>query len=248
MTQTSPIAIDLSHHNTVSSFTSVAADDVIAVVHKATEGTTYVDDKYAERRKAALAAGLTFCSYHFLKHGSVEQQIAHYLKTAKPEPGERVVIDHEDAAVTLADLEAAVRAVMASDPSLQITVYSGHTIKEQLGSARNALLAENTSLWLSQYTTGTPSWPTGTWPAWTLWQYSDKGSVAGISGACDVNRFNGSDDNAAKWFGPLGQSPAGAKQPAPGQPDQKSPILVDIMCPPGANIVITINGNVITPG
>ena len=55
---------------------------------------------------------------------------------------------------------------------LQVTVYSGHLLKEQLNGTKNELLAEHTDLWLAQYTAGTPTWSQGTYPKWTMWQYS----------------------------------------------------------------------------
>jgi len=71
-------------------------------------------------------------------------------------------------------------------------------IKTQLGTTRNGWLAANTSLWLAQYTTGLPSWPTGTWPNWSLWQYTDGGTVPGFSRPLDCDRFNGSDADFLK--------------------------------------------------
>jgi hypothetical protein len=48
-----------------------------------------------------------------------------------------------------------------------------------------------------------------------LWQYSDNERVAGFSGAVDGNKFNGSDENCLKWFGPAAE-PAPEPQPEPG--------------------------------
>ncbi len=45
-------------------------------------------------------------------------------------------------------------------------------------------------LWLAAYTTGCPDTPRP-WTKWTLWQYSDSGSVPGIPGNVDVNVFDG---------------------------------------------------------
>jgi lysozyme len=45
-------------------------------------------------------------------------------------------------------------------------------------------------LWIAHYTTGCPNMPTA-WPDWVMWQYSSTGSVAGIAGDVDTDRFNG---------------------------------------------------------
>jgi GH25 family lysozyme M1 (1,4-beta-N-acetylmuramidase) len=36
------------------------------------------------------------------------------------------------------------------------------------------------------------------WAAWTLWQFTENGSVAGISGAVDLDRFNGTGEDLQK--------------------------------------------------
>jgi Glycosyl hydrolases family 25 len=57
--------IDLSHHNTVTSFQQIKGNGIIGVIHKATQSTQFVDAEYADRRRDALSAGLLFGSYHF---------------------------------------------------------------------------------------------------------------------------------------------------------------------------------------
>lgn len=239
---TSPIIIDISHYQSVSSFEKVKAAGIVGVICKATEGSTYVDDKYDDHRAQAEAAGLIVASYHFLKHGNVAAQISHYLAVANPGPGERVVIDYEDTACTLDDLRQAVQALLDDKQmNYQVTVYGGSHLESQLGNSRDALLAENTSLWTAQYTSAAaPSWPTGTWPHWTLWQYTDKAAVPGISGGVDGNRFNGSDENCLKWLSPAG----GASIPEPGtDPDEPLGVVkIAIEAPPGIAIEVSVDG------
>jgi lysozyme len=45
-------------------------------------------------------------------------------------------------------------------------------------------------LWIAHYTTACPNMPNA-WSTWAIWQYSSTGSVAGISGNVDLNRYNG---------------------------------------------------------
>jgi lysozyme len=231
-----PIVVDLSHYQPDPDWAKLKSAGIVGVILKCTEGQTYVDPTFRKRYDAALAAGLAVSTYHFMRPGSVTGQMNHYLNTLKPRPGERVCLDHEDPKVSLADLESAVQYLESDSRDLQITVYSGHVIKEQLGSKYSDVLAE-TSLWLAQYS-ATPSWPTGTWDTWTLWQYSDKGSVAGITGNVDFNRFNGSDENCAKWIGPASEP---APAPAPGP---ERPTLVAIIKGSGS-VVVTVDGVVV---
>lgn len=199
-----PKVIDISHWQGFPDMQRVRAAGVLALIHKATEGTKNVDPNRAENCRAAIAAGIKICTYHWLKPGiDAVAQIAHYLRTVDPVPGERVIIDYEEAGCDLVQLKIAVQSLLADPRRLQVTIYSGHLLKQQLGTRRDGFLAENTSLWLAQYTDGTPTWPSGTWPRWSLWQYSESGAVDGIDGmAVDLDRFNGSDANLLKWIGP----------------------------------------------
>lgn len=232
------VAIDISHWQPDPIDWGKVALSIVGVIFKATEGTSYVDPTYARRRADAEAAGLKVSSYHFLKHGKIGQQMSHYLATVDPVSGERMCIDYEDPACTLADLQEAVRYLQQTDLDLQITVYSGHLIKEQLGNKHDPLLA-TTSLWLAQYSSS-PSWPTGTWPTWSLWQYTDKAKVPGISGNVDGNRFNGSAEQCARWFGPATEVPA----PGPTPPIAPSPdeVNISIFTPPGVPVSVWVNG------
>ena len=51
-------------------------------------------------------------------------------------------------------------------------------------------------LWVAHWTTATaPTVPGGAWggDGWTFWQYTSDGSVPGISGRVDLNRYNGTN-------------------------------------------------------
>ena len=111
----------------------------------------------------------------------------------------RMALDHEDPLVSLDDLCVAVNELNAL-MDCEIAIYSGHVIKDQLGDRYSATLAA-CSLWLAQYG-NTPSWPSTTWPTYSLWQFTDTGQCPGISGNCDLNTFNGSAEACARWIGP----------------------------------------------
>ena len=225
--------VDLSHHNPEPDWPTMLASGVVGVILKATEGVSYTDDTYATRKAAALEAGLAVSSYHFFHGGCVEEQMSHYLVTAAPVTGERVCIDHESDA-TLDELAQAVAFIIAARPDLQITIYSGHTIKEQLGADDcDAFLSANTSLWLAEYCDEMPSWPYATWETVSLWQFTDRADVPGCTQPVDGNAWNGSDENLAKWLGPVQPEPA---------PPVASIITIAIETPPGVECRVTING------
>jgi lysozyme len=208
--------IDISHWQGTPDFIAAKGAGVLGVIFKATEGRDYVDPTLRGNFSNARAAGLAGCTYHWLKLGNARDQMKHYLATIEPERGERVIIDYEEDGCSLDDLHEAVRALIDYGHNLQITVYSGHLLKEHLGDRYDELLAVNTDLWLAQYTTGTPTWSKRTYPKWSLWQYSESGHVGGITASeVDLDRFNGSDEALLKWFGPAGAAPEPAPEPEP---------------------------------
>lgn len=241
------MVVDLSHYQAEPDFSAVLAGGVVGLIFKATQGTSYVDDTYKDREKKAIAAGLKTSTYHFFETGNVEKQMDHYLATVQPPTGARVCIDHEPnsngVSPSRSELEQAVSYLFTKRPDLQVTIYSGHLIKDQLGSARSDILAK-TSLWLAQYTTGTPSWPKGTWPTWSLWQFTDSAKVAGFKAPVDGNTFNGSAENLRKWFGPASTvDPAPSPSPAPAEGVVDIDLVVS--APVGVKVVVSINGDVV---
>lgn len=237
---TIPVCIDISHHQGYVDWDEVARAGVLGVIHKATEGTSFVDDMRAENCSRALDAGLGISTYHWLSPGSdPTDQMAFYIETVRPCQGERVVIDYEQDGCTLGQLHEAVRALIDSELDLQISVYSGHLLKEQLGDTHDEYLAANTDLWLAQYTSGSISWPEATYPQWKLWQYSESGTIPGIDDAyVDLNNFNGSNEDFVTWINPKGERPP---IPRPPHPSSK---LVDITvdAPEGVTVNVTVNG------
>jgi lysozyme len=237
-----PLIIDISHWQPDPDWAKLKANGTLGVILKATEGTGYVDPTFRSRYDAAIKAGLAVSTYHFFKAGNVQTQMNNYLNTVKPRQGERMVLDHEEKA-SLSELESAVSYLLTDSRKLQITIYSGHLIKEQLGSKNSEILAANTSLWIAQYTSAeSPTWPGGTWPDWSLWQYTDKATAAGIAGAVDGNRFNGSDANALKWLNPAGAEPVPTPEPPPPEPaPDEVDVVVSIQVASGVSVAVLVN-------
>jgi GH25 family lysozyme M1 (1,4-beta-N-acetylmuramidase) len=63
-------------------------------MHKPTEGTGFIDDRYEQRRHAAKAAGFLWGSFHFSGEvdGTGAAQADHYLSVARVEAGDFICI------------------------------------------------------------------------------------------------------------------------------------------------------------
>lgn len=232
--------IDLSHHNDIYSYEDLKRDGIIGIIHKATEGTSFIDKMYHERKKRALEHDLAWASYHYLHHGRIDDQIKHYINTIQPIYGERVVLDVEEADTTREDVEQAVENLIDRGNFLQITIYSGHIIKQLYpAGVASVALTGRTSLWIAQYTNASqPTWPTHIWPTWSLWQWTDKGTVKGVKSPTDMDRFNGDDDQCMDWMGP-----ATGTMPAP-KPEPVRPVVGLQVT---GDVEVTINGKRVYP-
>lgn len=236
------ICVDLSKYQAGFDFRAFADSGGLGVILKATEGTSIQDTAYKQFRSGAISAGLKIATYHFFRSSDPIAQADYYLRFASPVFGERVVCDFEDDSCSIANMVTFLQRLQAADMNLQLTVYSGHTIKDKLGSSSNDWLKQNTALWIAQYTTAAaPSWPKQVWPQWSLWQYSDGGQVSGFVGAVDCNRFNGPDANFLAWMGPAESAP-----PAPEPPPiaEAPTVTLTLSSDQPVNLVITAGENV----
>jgi lysozyme len=205
MTELSVI-VDLSHHNKSVDLPMVKTTEIIGIIHKATQGTKYVDPKYKSRRAEALGLGFLWGSYHFGVGGNPIAQADHFLDVVKPGEHDLLVLDFEEnpngKSMSLLEAHDFVEHVYNSTgryPGL----YSGIYVKNLLKS-RKDLVLRKCWFWLAQY--GPKAVVPVTWDYWTMWQYTDgsKGpqprTVGGI-GPCDRNKFNGTVAGLRKLWG-----------------------------------------------
>jgi lysozyme len=200
--------IDISHHNGKSlNFKTAKADGIVGVIHKASQGTSGRDPMYKTNRKKVHDAGLLWGAYHFATGSDGVQQAVNFLDAVGDPQDVLMVLDLEPnptgPSMDLIGAHAFVTHIHEQTgrwPGL----YSGHLIKQLLGSSKDPVLA-NCWLWLAQY--GPTAVVPANWPTWTMWQYTDGAvggdpkSVKGI-GHCDRDRFNGSEANLRKlWHG-----------------------------------------------
>ena len=219
--------IDISHNVTVTSFAAVRRSNILAVMHKVTEGGDWFDPSYAPRRRQAEAAGLLWGGYHFgTRQYSGEQQAASFLSACQPGPQTVMALDLEpnDAnprnTMRLDQAEAFVLAVQKATGRLPMLyahpawadgeIYGRRRIS--LGaSIRPGSLLSRCDLWLADYRE-TPRIPMA-WAdrGWKLWQYvadetsqnfafgSEPRHVEGV-GHCDRNMYNGDAASLTRWW------------------------------------------------
>lgn len=209
-----PRVSDLSHHNEVIDFRQTAAAGIWGIIHKASEGTSFVDERYATRRNGCLSAGMLWGAYHFNNGSDVTAQIDHFVKTAAPDKTTLMVLDYEDHPQgNNMSIHQAVEFMHQLEQAIgrEAAIYSGNRLKETIGQLSQTDHDYLTSrrLWLAQYGSNAVV-PAGYSKYW-LWQYTGDGigpephEVAGIKGTgIDLNVVYGDTTQSqlvAEWPG-----------------------------------------------
>lgn len=210
MTNPINVVVDLSHYNQTVDFKKLKADGILGVIHKATEGLTYVDKTYASRKAKALDAGLLWGAYHFGVGGDGSDQADFFMNAVKPDGSTLLVLDFEPnrtgPTMTLNQSREFVdhaRHVIGRYPGL----YSGQLIKEQLGGQTTPdPILSNCFLWIAQYKGPKPLNIPPTFKTWTFWQYTDgvhgpEPHIVNGVGQCDRDMFNGTLKQLRKLWG-----------------------------------------------
>lgn len=184
--------IDVSRWQGTIDWNAVAGDDVGFAFIKATEGGDYTDPRFTANWAGARQARVLRGAYHFYRpQTSAAKQAEHFLRTVALAPGDLPpVLDVEVTDGASPDsiargLRTWLQAVERATGRRPIIYTRASFWTASVGAA----LPEY-PLWVAHYGVSAPNLPSG-WPSWTLWQFSDEGRVAGISGNVDLDWFNG---------------------------------------------------------
>lgn len=197
--------IDVSYHQGAIDWRQVAAAGKRFAFVRATAGTLTADTAYWANRSGARAAGLAVGSYHFANPDRALNDAANeanwFLRNAAIVSGDLVpVLDFE----TANGLDPAALTAWAQTWLSQVTAATGvrpiiYTTPKfwSTSMADTDWFARNgySVLWIAHWTGSSQPWvPAGGWGGngWSFWQHSSSGTVPGISGAVDLDRFNGS--------------------------------------------------------
>jgi GH25 family lysozyme M1 (1,4-beta-N-acetylmuramidase) len=207
--------IDLSHHNKVTSWSKVKDGNDFCIL-KATQGTTWVDEKFREYRLGAENAGFLMGFYHFADGTDAVKEAQHFVETVGVlKEGQFLVLDYEinlknpaDWCVKWLDYiynKTGVRPLLYTNEARMKTNDWSKVIKGGYG------------LWVAKYGTNTGEMQTaptsGQWPFWAIWQYTSKGKVPGIVGNVDLNYTKMDLETLKKYGNPATTPPEPQNQP-----------------------------------
>lgn len=213
--------IDVSHWQGTIDWTKVDNAGVTFAFMKATEGTYYTDTQFTTNWAATKKAGILRGAYHFAQPGksSGAAQARYFVSKVGSFKEAGTLPPVLDLEVTGGLGASALRSWVSSwlTTTEQLTgrtpilYFSPSFWEDHLG---NSTAYTRYPLWIAHYTTATQPRVPGGWPTWTFWQRTSSGSVPGISGSVDMNRFNGSSAQIAA----LANMSGGSTAPVPAGP------------------------------
>ncbi|MEJ8476716.1 GH25 family lysozyme [Roseibium algae] len=180
--------IDVSHHQGPIDWVQVVGDDVAFVYMKASEGQDFKDRAFAANWRGAGSVGLARGAYHFYSLCSPGLAQAENFLESLPLGGVMLppVLDLEF------DGNCAARPPV-DELLTQVTAFV-ERVEEAIGRKVILYAPEDVYLtYLNQRGFSRSLWARSVWRSpgyandWDLWQYHQRGSVAGIDGDVDLN-------------------------------------------------------------
>ncbi|WP_134679877.1 glycoside hydrolase family 25 protein [Paracoccus ravus] len=198
--------IDVSHHKGPIDWSKTLGQGVEFVYTKATEGQNFVDPRFRANIEGARAVGYPTGAYHFLSSGVVVgNQVNNFVKnygSIRADGDLPPVLDLEwdfSSGVDrwanftprqIVDKAEAWLDAIEAEFSVKPIIYTNKFWWEaRLGSEGERLTDHQ--IWMSRYGKWDQPGPplmAGNFD-WSIWQFTEEGAVAGVSGDVDVNKL-----------------------------------------------------------
>jgi GH25 family lysozyme M1 (1,4-beta-N-acetylmuramidase) len=193
--------IDVSHYQGSINWSSVKAAGISFAWIKATEGTTYKDDTFNTNYVNAYNAKVIRGAYHFARPdvSGGAAQATYFASNGGAWSADNLtlpgVLDIEGSCYGLS--QTSIRTWISdfyntykSRTGRDIVIYTSPSWWNSCTGSWNGMAAKS-PLWDAHWTTAASPTLPGGFSAWTVWQYTSSGSVGGVSGAVDRDKFNG---------------------------------------------------------
>lgn len=194
--------IDVSRWQGEINWGNVAAAGYRFAVIRASIGNYYTDPRFYVNWEGAKEVGLLVSAYHVLvPDRPADSQTEHLLDTLDGRRSDiPLVLDVElSRGVSPEEITATLQTcadLIEEEDGRKPVIYTARWFWDF-----NVLDEPNWieyDLWVAHYGVDAPSLPSS-WDEWRFWQYSDQGQVPGISGAADLNWFNGSYEDLLEY-------------------------------------------------
>jgi lysozyme len=213
--------VDVSKYQGTVNWTRVAAAGKKFAITRVSDGTTYQDARFDANWVGIKNAGLIRGVYQFFRPGQDPTAQANLVINKLHahgglKPGDLPVVLDIEATDGMSPATIQARALtwlrrVEAGTGRKPMVYTANFMSSAIGTALHAY-----PLWVANYTTLCPLMPSG-WSHWAMWQNSSTGTVSGISGHVDLDRYNGTLAQL-RVFAHTPVPDAGAPHPDAGTP------------------------------
>jgi lysozyme len=188
--------IDVSHFQLSVDWNQVAASGVAFATAQVSSGLT-ADANFATNYAGIKAAGMIRGAYQFFRPGQDPVAQANLLLANTGSIGSGDLPPVLDIEVTDGLNPPAVAAAIQT----WVTTVQNATGRTPIlyfgaffwnSSVQSSAFSSN-PLWIAAWNVGCPTLPNA-WSNWAFWQYTGSGSVPGVSGQVDRDKFNGTID------------------------------------------------------
>lgn len=203
---------DVSSHQGYVDWMAVRSVGCSFGITKASGGAWYASPTFTSNWQGMAAAGMQRGAYHFAFESSGQPlpgpgavvEADYFLSKVMPYGlvrGDLLVLDIEQGAGPLGqwalDWCRRVEEVVGFKP----LVYTAKGFADAHGLGQVAELG-GYGLWLADWDATSMPPPCAPWTSTTIWQFTDKATVPGISTPVDGNRFNGTPEQLWAWGKP----------------------------------------------
>ncbi len=163
----------------------------------------YVDPTFAANWSGIKSAGMVRSAYQFFRPGTDPNAQADLFlsKIGALGPGDLPPMldveatDGQPANVIASHVQTWINRVTSATGRAPMVYTGKYFWQDNVG-----LTIPGNPLVLAAWVAGCPDTPSQ-WDHWTFWQYADNGSVSGIGGAVDLDRFNGTQTDLTNLAG-----------------------------------------------
>jgi lysozyme len=197
--------IDVSKWQADINWGAVAGDDVKYAFVRVSDGINSKDQYFDDNWEESRAAGIYTGAYQFFRpNQSVLGQADYMLEKMGCDMDARtcpvtdmdlppvIDVEYRPSGWSKNQMRNAIRTWIerVEEFDLEPIIYTGRYFWRDYVDSE---AWQDHPLWLAHYTNACPNIPSH-WADWDFWQFTDGGSIAGISGGVDTNQFNGTMD------------------------------------------------------
>ena len=169
-----PLVLDVSNNRTIRA-EELRRTPAVALIAKATEGTSFLDSTYGAHRAAARGCRIVFGAYHFLHADSYGDQAEYFLRYAKPVRGDlQPIVDAETGMVAPEGKRAYACLSELDQRGYRPLLYSSWAYLREMIKAEPRLTRFR--IWQANY--GPVRFPVGLGASVVMWQFTETYPVA----------------------------------------------------------------------